>query len=186
MFENMFQGKKILLRAPVLADADGYFALPEGMNTASQRAGDRVHFPVGADQRKTRLEEMVKQDPMGDSYFLLMQTPEGEVVGNINTHSISRFSGNFSYGIGVVPDHWGKGYASEALQLLLHFYFSELGFQKCNGHAYAFNENSIRLHERFGFVLEGRIRREHYAGGQYWDVLHFGITREEFWDKYGK
>ncbi len=185
MFENMWQGEKIRLRAPTMADLDGFFHQPDGQNTASQRSGDRVMFPISKEQRRARMEDYVKMNPAGGDYFLLMEARDGTVVGNINTHSVERLAGNFAYGIGVLPEHRGKGYASEAIRLLLRFYFNEMFFHKCNAHIYDFNQESIRLHERFGFVLEGRIRKGHFSGGRHCDVMHYGMTREEFWEKYG-
>ncbi len=45
---------------------------------------------------------------------------------------------------------------------------------------YAFNEPSIKLHEKLGFTLEGRVRRAHFSGGSYHDELLYGMTAEEF------
>ena len=53
-------------------------------------------------------------------------------------------------------------------------------YQKVNAEVYAFNEPSMRLHERMGFTLEGRLRRMIYTGGEYHDALFYGMTREEF------
>ena len=183
--ENLWQGQRIRLRAPTEKDLQGYFLTPEAFNTASQRSGDRVLFPVSPEQRKARMDAFSRQDPSLDEYFLLMEDNEGTAVGNINSHSADRISGNFSYGIGVRSEFRGKGYASEAIRLLLRYFFDELGYQKCNAHVYDFNPDSMRLHERFGFVLEGRVRRGHYAGGRFCDVFHYGITREEYWERYG-
>ena len=182
--ENLWEGKNIRLRAPTEKDLEGYFLTPEAFNTASQRSGDRVLFPVSPEQRKQRMEAFYKQDPAGDEYFLLMEAKDGTTVGNINSHSADRLSGTFSYGIGVRPEFRGKGHASEAIRLLLRYFFDELGYQKCNAHVYDFNPDSMRLHERFGFLLEGRVRRSHYAGGRYCDVFHYGMTREEFHARY--
>ena len=77
-------------------------------------------------------------------------------------------------------EHQRRGYASEAIALVLRYYFQELRYQKASVRAYSFNEPSIRLHERLGFQLEGRLRREVYTEGRYFDVLVFGMTAEEF------
>jgi RimJ/RimL family protein N-acetyltransferase len=45
---------------------------------------------------------------------------------------------------------------------------------------YEFNHASIALYERLGFQLEGRIRRMIYTQGRHWDLLHFGITSDEW------
>ena len=68
----------------------------------------------------------------------------------------------------------------EAIRLVLTYFFQELRYQKCNATVYAFNTSSIKLHESLGFQLEGRIRRNIYTSGQFYDELIYGITREEF------
>jgi hypothetical protein len=45
---------------------------------------------------------------------------------------------------------------------------------------YSFNDASIRLHESLGFQREGRWRRMGYSEGQYFDLLFYGLTVEEF------
>jgi RimJ/RimL family protein N-acetyltransferase len=184
--EDMWQGTKIRLRAPVPEDMDGYFTLPDSRNSASQRSGDRVHFPVSREQLRIRMEEFTKMNLMGEEYFLIIETLDGQVAGSLNTHSADRFEGTFSYGIAVLPEQQGKGYASEAILLLLRYFFNELGFHKCNAQVYSFNPESMRLHEKFGFKLEGCLRSNHFAAGERWDVMCYGITREEFWERYGK
>ncbi|MCO5217357.1 MAG: GNAT family N-acetyltransferase [Thermomicrobiales bacterium] len=37
-----------------------------------------------------------------------------------------------------------------------------------------------KLHEKLGFVLEGRKRRHGYSHGQFHDMLLFGMTDDEF------
>ena len=49
---------------------------------------------------------------------------------------------------------------------------------------FSFNEPSVRLHERLGFQLEGRIRRMAYTGGVHHDALIYGMTAEEFTERF--
>jgi RimJ/RimL family protein N-acetyltransferase len=105
---------------------------------------------------------------------------DGPFVGTINTHTCDRRCGTFRYGLGILPQHQRKGYASEAIRLVLRYFFEERRYQKVNADVYSFNEPSIRLHESLGFVLEGRLRRVNFTQGQYHDALMFGMTKEEF------
>jgi RimJ/RimL family protein N-acetyltransferase len=82
----------------------------------------------------------------------------------------------------VVTDreHQGKGYAEDAVRVLLRYGFWERRFQKCNSACVATKEASIRLHEKLGFAQEGRVRRRWFLNGEYCDDVLFGLTREEF------
>ncbi|HEX5943871.1 MAG TPA: GNAT family protein, partial [Anaerolineales bacterium] len=63
---------------------------------------------------------------------------------------------------------------------VLRYYFRELRYQKVTIMIYSFNERSIRLHEKLGFKLEGRLRRMVYTNGTFYDELFFGMIIEEF------
>lgn len=67
----------------------------------------------------------------------------------------------------------------------MRYYFQELRYQKVTIHIYSFNDASAKLHETLGFQLEGRLRRTIFTKGQYFDELLYGMTREEFIDRYG-
>ncbi len=68
----------------------------------------------------------------------------------------------------------------------LRYFFDELRYQKATVTVYSFNVASIRLHEKLGFQREGQIRRTVYTRGQYFDELFYGMTCEEFAERYGE
>jgi len=63
---------------------------------------------------------------------------------------------------------------------LLRYGFWEQRFQKCNSACADSNDASIRLHQKLGFVEEGRRRRQLFFNGRYHDDILFGMTRQEF------
>jgi RimJ/RimL family protein N-acetyltransferase len=74
----------------------------------------------------------------------------------------------------------GKGFATRAFSRVLEYYFNELRYQKCSVYIYEFNEASLRFHKKLGFEEEGRLRREYYTDGKYYDSLNFGLFAEAF------
>ena len=66
----------------------------------------------------------------------------------------------------------------------MRYYFMELRMHKCNVEAWSFNDASIGLHEHLGFTREGLRRQVYFTRGRYWDDVLFGMTREEFVQKY--
>jgi RimJ/RimL family protein N-acetyltransferase len=86
----------------------------------------------------------------------------------------------------VAEEHRHKGYASEAVFLILRYYFQERRYQKVNAMVDEFNEASLRLHRSLGFQQEGQLRRMAFTGGRYYDQLVFGMTREEFEQLHGE
>ena len=121
-----------------------------------------------------------------ETFRFMIEDLEGNTVGSINAHDVDARMGTFSYGLGIYEPYRRRGYAREAILLLLRFYFLELRMHKCNTAAYSFNEASIGLHRSLGFVEEGRLRESVYTKGRYFDDVCFGTTREEFLEKYSE
>ncbi len=101
-------------------------------------------------------------------------------VGVLSLHSRDLKNGTFSFGVSISMPHRGKGYAEDAVRLLLKYGFWEQRYQKCNSACLQNNPASIRLHEKLGFLQEGCRRRACFMNGQYYDEILFGLTREEF------
>lgn len=182
---NIWKGKTISLRAVEMSDLEDYFCNNSLVtNTDDQRNGDRSIFPRSKSLMADRVDKLSKINPYEQECFLIIVDNDGKPVGNINTHSCNRIDGTFQYGAGIKTEYRGKGYASEAIKLLMRFYFMELRYQKVETRVYSFNEDSIKLHEKLGFELEGVLRRSHFANGKYHDVKCFGMTKEEFKSKH--
>lgn len=181
MGRNEFEGTKVRLRAVEPEDAEVWFA--SGLDTDLDRRADQTHLPYAHGVYRQRAEEVSKR-PEDDNAVLMIETLDAVVVGGLSVQTPNRRAGVFSFGIGIARDHWRKGYATNALELLFRFYFAELRYQKVESGIYAFNEASLRFHEAFGFVVEGRRRRAQFTRGDYHDVVLIGMTAEEFEERH--
>ena len=182
---NIFEGSLVRLRAVEASDWEHHYQWDRS-DTDSGRLTDEIWFPSSAVSAREWAEREAKAGGEGDVFRFQIETLNGELVGSINTHTVNARCGTFMYGISIRPQHRRKGYASEAVRLVLRFYFHERRYQKVNAEVFSFNQPSIGLHERLGFTLEGRLRRMIYTEGQFHDALIYGMTREEFeakaWD----
>nr|WJK64030.1 GNAT family protein [Halobacterium salinarum] len=78
------------------------------------------------------------------------------------------------------PDFHSEGYGSEAAELVVDYGFMDLNLNRIEAEAGAFNDASMGLLESLGFSREG-VRRDaaHYRG-DYYDIVTFGVLREEW------
>jgi RimJ/RimL family protein N-acetyltransferase len=151
------------------------------LDTDFDRLSFKMIFPPSKEYMKKQTAELAAKDPTKEHNFTLMiENTAGEIVGNINTQMSDQRNGTFSFGLGIQREHWRKGYAREAIWLVLRFFFRDLGYQKVNSGVYVFNEASLALHRSLGFVEEGRLRRIIFSDGAYHDEIAFGMTKEEF------
>lgn len=178
MARNAWQGERVRLRAVEPEDWEPYWEWSHDSDAG--RTAYQLVFPYSRETARRRSAERATQEPQADAFRWTIETLAGEAVGSINTHSCEPRHGVFGYGLGIAEAHRRRGYASEAIILVLRFYFGELRYQKVTVHVYSFNQASMRLHEGLGFQLEGRIRRAIYTNGDFADVLVYGLTIEEF------
>ena len=174
---NAFEGERVRLRAVTGEDWERFHADAE--DTESARLNEMIRLPRSPEAARRWAEEL-SQKSDGENRVLAIESREGQLVGSISVGETDARHGTFRYGLGIFREARRRGYASEAIRLLLRFYFNELRYQKVNAGVYAFNEPSIKLHEKLGFKLEGRIRRAIYSKGSYHDEQLYGITAEEF------
>jgi RimJ/RimL family protein N-acetyltransferase len=143
-----------------------------------------IPFPESLEATRRWAQEQSTRRPSDDAFNLVIENHNGEFAGTIGTHHCDRRNGNFKYGVAVRETHQRKGYASDAIRLVLRYYFEELGYREATAEVYEFNEASIRLHESLAFKLEGQLRSMIFTGGRAHDVLVFGILAEEFMSEY--
>ena len=175
---NIWQGERVRLRAVEPED----WKIFNQWDLDSDMARDCywVPFPKSQEAARKGALDTSLEAPKGDNFNFVIENEKGEFVGTINTHDCDARNGAFKYGLAIRREYQRLGYASEAIRLVLRYFFQELRYQKVTVGVYDFNEASIKLHEKLGFQHEGRERRVYFTRGKYHDSLILGMTREEF------
>jgi RimJ/RimL family protein N-acetyltransferase len=104
----------------------------------------------------------------------------GEIVGMMSLRNVNRHDRNAEIGYWVGKPFQRRGYAGEALRLILKFAFSELRLVRVYAVVHQQNIGSIRLLEKIGFVREGVWRKASLMNGRWSDVYAYGILKEEY------
>jgi RimJ/RimL family protein N-acetyltransferase len=175
---NFWQGQKVRLRGIEPADAETFFRW--NMDSETGRSLEFLWPPVSLAQVRQQIAAQALQKLERDEFHWIIEDATGTAVGSIDTHHCDARTGTFRYGIHVAAEHQRRGYASEAILLVVKYYFEELRYQKVTVGVFAPNEASIALHERLGFTREGTLRRMGYTHGAHFDQHYYGLTREEW------
>jgi ribosomal-protein-alanine N-acetyltransferase len=118
-----------------------------------------------------------------DSYLLaIVERRSGSHVGNLKLGPIHPRHGyaDVSYFIGE-RDAWGRGLATDAIQVATAIGFERLGLHRLQAGAYAGNVASARALLRAGFRPEGVLRAQLLGPDGHEDHRWFGLLRSE-WD----
>jgi len=177
---NFWTGQKVRLRPVESVDADNFFKYGKDYDDEADRCCDQIHFPRNCEQLKEAVTRWSEAKPKNDEFFLIITDLEDQPVGCINIHHCDRRNGTFQYGLGINRQFRKQGFALDAIKIVLKYMFGELRYNKVNAHVYAFNEASVKLHEKLGFVREGTLRNMIYTDGSFHDEIVFGMTAEEF------
>jgi ribosomal-protein-alanine N-acetyltransferase len=104
----------------------------------------------------------------------------GELIGNCGIRLAGPGARSGDLGYEVAPDHWGRGYATEAAEAMVDFGFGELGLHRVWAACVPENAASRRVMEKLGMRLEGRLRETQQYKGRWWDTLVYGLLEEEW------
>ena len=133
-------------------------------------------------ERPFSLEDIRRSEEHGaaDGHPFVIEA-EGKPIGRVGLFGIKHRSmhGNLYIFIGE-RSVWGKGYARDALDLLLHYAFVTLNLRLVQLWTLADNDRAIRLYKSLGFIEDGRLRDRAYHDGMIVDSLIMSITRDEF------
>lgn len=113
--------------------------------------------------------------------FTIYERPDDRPVGNIGLHNIDFHSGTVEVGI-VIGERsvWGRGYATEALTLLVDYAFTVLGLNHVWLRYIAMNERARQVYDRVGFREAGRLREAVRVGQRRYDVVFMDLLAREF------
>src|SRR6478672_3587718 len=114
---NIWQGKLVRLRAIEPSDWETFYEWDQDTETA--RSGYFIPFPRSKEATKQWAEKEAQRQPEDDSFHWAIENLAGELVGIILTFDCYARHGTFKYGLTIAPQHQRKGYAAEAVYLVV-------------------------------------------------------------------
>ena len=175
-----WQGADIHLRPMHEDDGAIWLADQQSDSEAVRFLGYGIDLPSSPYAAEQFVERYAEFNNRAERIMFSIERLDGELAGGINIHSMDRKNGTFETGTRIYRAHRGRGYGFQAKVIVLRYAFYELRFQKYNIRCMESNEPMIRHAARLGCQAEGRIRRQIYTDGRFFDELIFGLTREEF------
>jgi RimJ/RimL family protein N-acetyltransferase len=108
-------------------------------------------------------------------------TSSSQHIGNFYLRNIDWIARHADMGILIgEPGELSKGYGTEALRLVITHAFRDLGLLKLYAHTFAENTAAIKILEKCGAVMEGRLPRHCFKGGEFKDVLIMAVYAEDY------
>lgn len=140
--------------------------------------GDRqtVNTIEAAAERLQNILSHYSQLNNGTGYWAIVLQTTGNIVGSIIIKQLPDNQGNptqdYEIGWHLRKDAWGKGYATEAAKILIHYGFTQLNLPVIYAVTHPDNRASIAVTQRLGMTPLGRTTKYYNT-----EVELFGLNR---------
>jgi [ribosomal protein S5]-alanine N-acetyltransferase len=148
------EGPRLLLRLPVIDDAGPLYQRVGRDPQVTKYLLWTPHPDVDATRRV--IAERMNVDPRIRTWVMVLQHSD-EIVGMISCARPLPYTAEIGYSLG--RRWWGKGLMSEALDMLMTTLRADPDVYRVWATCHVDNDRSIRLLERAGLELEGRLAR---------------------------
>lgn len=113
--------------------------------------------------------------------FTIFELENLTMIGESILHYIDHRHGLATFGISIGnKDYWGKGYGSEATQLVLDYGFRFLNLYNIELMTASFNQRAQKAYLKAGFKVSGKRSGSILLGGQRYDDIYMECLASEF------
>jgi len=112
--------------------------------------------------------------------WALVEKESGKMIGTCGFTEIYEREKRAEVGYVIAPKFHRKGFAPEALNLVVEYGFMTLGLKKLSGRFMEDNEGSRKVLERFGFTDDTVKKESIMKRGKKQRILTFSLTKEEY------
>jgi RimJ/RimL family protein N-acetyltransferase len=113
--------------------------------------------------------------------FCMIDRKTSNHIGMVSLQRIDLInrSAEFAIIIGAI-DYWGKGYATEALKILLRFGFLKLGLNRIWSATAEVNHGMLNVFKKVNMKHEGTYREGQFLNGKFENTMAYAILNKEF------
>lgn len=112
--------------------------------------------------------------------MMIVENDTDKAIGSVYVRDIDMEHKKGEYGIFIGElDYLGKGYGTEAAELMIEYAFEFIGLHKLMLRVYAENERAIKSYQKAGFVKEAYLKDDVCVAGQYRDIVLMAVINKE-------
>ena len=173
----LLQGNTILLRPIRVEDAGALFASLDDKEV-DRLTGTQQTFTL--EQIQNFYATVGEADDRAD-YAIIPKTDSTQTVGEVVLNEIDWTNRSSSFRIALFGQQFfGKGYGTEATELIIQYGFENLDLHRIELEVYDFNPRAARVYEKVGFRREGVKRDTLLWDGVYHNAIVMSILKPEY------
>lgn len=129
-------------------------------------------------------KKILGEQEMGDKrhFYNFVVSYSGDFIGfaDMTIHILNKAGGIAEIGYLLLPEYWGKGFATSMGGFLIGFCFKNLNLHKVTASCNVNNIGSQKVLEKNNMKLEGRLKKQRFKNNSWDDELHYAILKEEY------
>lgn len=166
----MLEGKSVNLRR----------AEKDDVSLVAQRYGDPEYMGEYQDTWVIPREHLEKS-MLEENIFFMIEKKDGTPIGHMSGFMHGWMRGRMmEIGFALVPRERGKGYGTEAIQMIVDYLFLETDIVRVQAPTGTKNIPSQKALEKAGFSREGIMRKSWFVKGEYIDQCLYSLLKEEW------
>lgn len=172
------QTRRLTLRPFTSEDASAVYEFARHKEVAATTAS--IPHPYSMQDAVAWMETVQRHAPEGkNENFAIVLKETDLLIGGIDLrlepdHQLA------DMGYAIHPNHWNKGYITEAAAALIKYGFESLNLNRIHAHHFATNPASGRIMEKIGMIREGVMVQRLCKWGQFIDTVHYAILRRDY------
>ncbi|MEK9197126.1 GNAT family N-acetyltransferase [Ureibacillus sp. FSL E2-3493] len=111
--------------------------------------------------------------------FSIIKLSTNELIGSCGYNFLDFENEKAEIGYDIAKEHWGNGYAPEAISALVENAFNTLNLNRVEAKVEPENINSIKVLEKLNFTWEGTLRQTEKSKGKYIDLKIFSKLKSD-------
>jgi RimJ/RimL family protein N-acetyltransferase len=172
-------GRRVVVRRFGPQDVAEFVAYRSEAEVARYQSWDAPYPPEEGERFVAQLMTAHPDTPGEWFQFAVALRATGQLIGDCAAMVRADDPSQCEIGFTIAPRYQGRGYATEAVRLLVGYLFA-LGKHRITACCDPRNAASAAVLERLGMRREGHLRQSTWAKGEWTDDLLYALLQEEW------
>jgi len=141
-----------------------------------------IGIPSDINQTAAMLQPAMdnEKEEVRSKYLWLIRSRESQkFIGDIGLNLSPPNKSRAEFYYSLLPEHWSKGYATEAVKRIIEFAFDSLKLHRLSAGVATGNHASIRVLEKAGLIREGIGRKILPIRGEWYDNYSYSLLEDD-------
>lgn len=174
------ESKQLLLQPITIQDKKEVFAYRKDKEANKYQGW----VPESLEDVATFIAKVSKEFNAPESWFqfVIKDKNSQEIIGDLGVHFMGSENQQVELGCTLGKNHQGKGFATEAMSVVIDCLFLSLNKHRITGSIDPKNTASRQLLERLGFRKEAHFKKSLFIDGKWVDDVIYALLKED-WKK---